>query len=301
MLSSPDRPRNDRRLLAAALALSILIHLAGGGLWGYLGHRLAALARLVPIARPTPEVVALSDAIRIEKRSVPPAVRRNRATKPQQRRLAPRAVPRVAVAEPVPTAAPTVVPSAAPTAPPTVRPQRGTIHVPARAAASASRAALSAQQLAALDAQFSKTIAQSHRALADIPKPTAPPAAMKRYDVLMSGKPQDVLNAEGECTEVRHDTSRSTEYVWYRCSIVYSDNFRETVTFPWPFRYPRGRAPLPGQVFDKQAPPSDFDLPKPFAPSRAVCSFYKPQCDALLARERAEGAPEYWTPRGESP
>jgi hypothetical protein len=38
-----------------------------------------------------------------------------------------------------------------------------------------------------------------------------------------------------------------------------------------------------------QPPPPGFALPQPFALSRAVCSFYRAQCEAVIQRETAAG------------
>ncbi|MDB5071212.1 MAG: hypothetical protein JWM87_2323, partial [Candidatus Eremiobacteraeota bacterium] len=174
----PERAdRRNRRLLPAALILSLLVHLAGGGVWGLFGHNIApAIAKLFPRPSPTPELVAISDAITIEKRSVPrPAVaaRTKQPRRPQPRRLA--QLPALQTM-PVPTLAPvpTAAPTAVPTTEPTYRPERGTIHharaeptpAPARPRDApqqqqSAKNGFSSQQLAALDAQFSRTIAQA--------------------------------------------------------------------------------------------------------------------------------------------
>jgi len=79
MISTSWRPRT-RRVLIAALILSVLIHLFGGALYDYGRHLLLAAHLLrEPIPKQDPNAyVATSDVIHIEKRAVP------RRTKPQR-------------------------------------------------------------------------------------------------------------------------------------------------------------------------------------------------------------------------
>ena len=198
----PQRDRRDRNVLTAALVLSLLLHLIAGGAWLLFAARVApVLAKLVPRPTPTPEFVATSDAITIERRTVPRAMRRSPAQRPRsqprpQRAAQQLAVPRAAVPlATLPTLPPPAPgrPAAEPTTVPTFPPRHATIHhpragaspapprfvaqhVPAAVAVphtarSSGRSAFSPQQIAALDAQFSKTIAQAQRALTDVPRP----------------------------------------------------------------------------------------------------------------------------------
>lgn len=311
----PERPdRTDRRLLPAALILSLLVHLAGGGVWGLFGHRIApAIAKMFPRPSPTPELVAISDAITIEKRSVPrpaKAARTKQPRRPQPRRLAQlpalQALP-VPTLAPVPTAAPTAVP----TTEPTYRPERGTIHhapaeptQPPRRPREApalvqqpARNGFSSQQLAALDAQFSRTIAQAQRSLTDVPMQKRPPARnpeQRRYDAVMAGTPEQFLSAQGECVSIQSNGNRSFIDRYLRCVITYSDGYFEQVSFPWAFHFTRRNDPFQYDdssyhPFPMQPPPDAFALPHPFALSRAICSFYRAECQSVITRERANG------------
>lgn len=321
VLSSPERPRDDRRLLVVALVLSILIHLITGGVFTFWGHRIAEVAaRMLPHPKPTPEqLAATSDVITIEKRPVPREVHRQPATRPAHRspqsvaqRPVERAIP-VPTLAPIPTIAPTSAPTSAPTtvatAAPSAPPRRAKIHRgnPVHIAMSGAAAqhsnthsqpqterkaatgAFSPEQVAALNAQFSQTIQQAQQSLTDTPRQTKPPSTTKRYSLIMNGKPEDVLDAQGYCRPLQTQDLGPTTYVYYQCSIVYSDRYTENVSFPWPFRFPRGREPRPGDTFAKQGPPDGFSLPHPFALSRAVCSFYRKECDAVISSEQASG------------
>ncbi len=79
MISTSWRPRT-RRVLIAALILSVLIHLFGGALYDYGRHLLLAAHLLrEPVPKQNPNAfVATSDVIHIEKRAVP------RRTTPQR-------------------------------------------------------------------------------------------------------------------------------------------------------------------------------------------------------------------------
>ncbi|HEY0381279.1 MAG TPA: hypothetical protein VGC72_03675 [Candidatus Elarobacter sp.] len=328
----PERDRRGRRLIVVALILSLLVHAAGGGAWEFFARRVGpAVAKLLPHPKPTPdEYVATSDAITIEKRTVPRAMRRTPPQRPPSRPR-PRRVAQAPAPQPMPVAVPTLpppaagVPTAEPTAVPTYRPQRGTIHhpragataAPPRAVAlnprttttatkattatsSSARGAFSPQQMAALDAQFSKTIAQAQRSLSDVPPQTrrAARSTMKHYQLVMAGSRGDLTSAQGQC--------RATQ-TWYRgpvvwhymdCDFIYTDGFSEHVLIPWPQQFARNDDPSdhPYKMYPVEEPPPGWVLPRPFAFSRLVCIFYKNECQALVDRERANGDPNYAPP-----
>ena len=308
----PRRDRRDRNVLTVALAISLLLHLVGAGAWVLFAPRVATvLAKLVPRPTPTPEFVATSDAITIERRTVPRAMRRSPArpphAQPRPRRVAQQlTVPRAALP---PAALPTLPPpvqqpATEPTAVPTYPPRDATIHHPRVGAApqtarSSARSAFSPQQIAALDAQFSKTIAQAQRSLTDVPRQARRPATtMKRYQLVMAGSRGDLTSAQGQC--------RATQ-TWYRgpmvwhymdCDFIYTDGFSEHVLIPWPQQFPRNDDPEdhPYKMYPVEEPPAGWQLPHPFAFSRLICIFYKGECQALIDRERANGDPNYAPP-----
>jgi hypothetical protein len=332
----PERAGDQHRrpLLTLAITFSLLMHLAGAGVWLYFNRELAPLvAKFLPRPSPTPEIVALSDAITIEKRTVPrqsrrsqphPATRRA-VSRPQPQRVAqlpaPPAPP-IPTLAPLPTTeptrAPTREPTTAPTAEPTYRPLRGNVHHP-RAAPTpepqrappvtppqtqvvkqqpSSRNAFSPQQIAALDAQFQRTIDASRRSLTDVPPQRRPPARnpqQRRYEAIMAGTPEMFFAAaQGDCIDLEDTVTRGPVHVYYiRCTIRYPDDYFENVSYPWPYKFPASADPFqqpPGAlIFHGQGPPPGFVLPPNFALSRAICSFYRAQCERLIERERAAG------------
>ncbi len=330
----PERDERGRNLLVVALVLSLVVHLAGAGAWELVARRLApVVAKLLPHPSPTPaEFVATSDAITIEKRTVPRAMRRMPAQRPP-RRPRPQRVAQAQAPPPVPrhvtVAVPTLpppamgVPSAEPTAVPTYRPRHGTIHQPlpgttqpprtvARTTSAtttssagttqsrpAARGAYTAQQIAALDAQFSKTIAQAQRSLTDVPQQRRRPATtMKHYQLVMAGSRGDLTSAQGQCRPTQ--TWYRGNVVWHfmDCDFIYTDGFSEHVLIPWPHQFPRNDDPVdhPYKLYVVQEPPAGWPLPHPFPFSRMVCIFYKAECQALVDRERANGSPNYAPP-----
>ena len=321
----PQRDRRNRNVLTVALALSLLLHLIAGGAWVLFAPRVApVLAKLMPRPTPTPEFVATSDAITIEKRTVPRAMRRSPAQRPRAQPRPQRAAQQLTMPRPaVPLAAlPTLAPPARgrattePTAVPTFPPQPATIHHP-RAGASAApprivaqhvqpnaarssvRGAYSPQQIAALDAQFSKTIAQAQRALTDVPRQTRRPATtMKHYQLVMAGSRGDLTSAQGQCRPTQ--TWYRGPVVWHYmdCDFIYTDGFAEHVLIPWPQHFSRNDDPAdhPFKIYPVGEPPPGWTLPHPFAFSRLVCVFYRAECQALIDRERANGDPNYAPP-----
>ncbi len=313
-----------RRLLVIALVLSLLVHAGGAGVARWWWPSIArAVAKVLPQPTPSPEIVALSDAITIEKRTVPRPSRRNPQQQPHraqpQRRPQPRTVARLPAVEkiivptlaPIPTQAPTVAPTVQPTSEPTLRPRHGTIHrvvavaprarptvepTPAPQTAQQSEKTAFQQKLARYQSQWSRTIAQAQRSLYQVPPQRRPPARMPdqpQYPHIMDGTPEKFLTAQGTCDPLEAYWHEPVVFRYLRCDITYSDGHFEEVSLPWPFRFTRRSDPFdPSRgriVFPMQAPPDGFVLPAHFALSRAVCSFFRDRCQRVLDAERANG------------
>jgi len=279
-----------RRLLLAALVLSLLIHAVAGGL-------LARLARLAPHAVP-PDDAAAADRVAIERieptpRPTPTPVRQPTPTptpivRPRARPALPRTAtaPRIAREQPPPApAAPREIARVVPHAPPEPR-----AHEPAHTAFSQS-------QIDAMNTQFRSTIASAQQAVAQGPAASGGSDAgsaattMKRYTSVSFGSPADVLGG-GLCDNLSETTHGDRTYIYWQCRIHYDDGYTETVAFPWPFVYSRGHTPRPREPFPEQPPPQGFQLPQVFALSREVCYYFRDRCDAVIRRERAD----YGTP-----
>ena len=292
----PARTGRRRRGLLAALAASVLLHAFGGSI----------LARL-PRLETAREEVAGAQRITVE-HVVPTPV--------------PTPTPAPPTPAPLPTPTPVPRPSAAPavprlaTAPRSVAVRRAPPHLIAphelartvphaspqpRQIAAPAHVAYSASQLASLDAQFRGTIASAQHAIAEGPPQTGgtgtgTASTMKRYKALTTGYPADILGGGGLCDNLDEQTRGAYTYIYWQCRVRYDDGYTETVAFPWPFVYPRGHTPRPNENFPAQPPPPGFHLADVFALSRQVCYYFRDRCDAVLARERAAGAPDYGTP-----
>jgi hypothetical protein len=299
----PERDHRSRRFLALALVLSLLVHFAGGSLW-------ALLARSVRTLKHEPEQVARTEPITIERLRPPsptpvptpeptprPRVAQNRphATRlppaqqaPPRRRETPRLVQPTFAPNPEPTTAPRIAKIHVP------RAQRvAMVRVPHGSRGAASKSG--AIDVGALDAQFRQTIAQAQHDVATTPQPAAAVSTMKRYDRYLMGNIDDVTGANGSCDPL-DDGSNRGGYIWYylRCTVRYADGYVESVTFPWPFKFTRANDPFyrhdgRRHEFPGQPPPPGFVLPHPFALTRAVCTYYREECKAVIDRERANG------------
>lgn len=301
----PERAHRGRRFLALALALSVLLHFAGGSLWALLARSTRALMH-------EPEVAVRTQSITIELLRPPsptPVPTPVPTSRPQvaQSRPHPTRLPPSEQAPPRRRLTPRVVqPTFAPNAEPTAAPRVAQIHVPrsqrvamvrvphgSRGSASSSGTI----DVGALDAKFRQTIAQAQHDVATTPVPAAPAAGstMKRYDKYLAGNIEDVTGGNGSCDPL-DDGSNHGGYTWYylRCTVHYEDGYTESVAFPWPFKFTRANDPFirhdgRRHEFPGQPPPDGFVLPHPFALSRAVCAFYRDECKAVIDKERANG------------
>lgn len=287
-------------MLLLALTLSLLVHVFGGGIASWL-------ARRGPHAPPPSEDVADAQRISVE-RAVPtpkptPTPRPTSVPTPEP---TPTPIPRfsAAPAVPRPRSAPRVVAPRIVASRPIAPHELARVNPRASAqprSVPAARGAYTSGQLESLDAQFRSTIASAQRAVAEAPaqtggagRGTAP--TMKRYQALATGYPADILGGGGLCDNLDEQTRGAVTYIYWRCRVRYDDGYTETVAFPWPFAYPRGHTPRPNENFPAQPPPGGFHLAEVFGLSRQVCYYFRDRCDAVLAKERAAGAPDYGTP-----
>ena len=321
----PERDRRGRKLLVAALVLSLLVHLAGGGAWVLFARRVApVLAKLLPHPKPTPdEFVATSDAITIERRTVPRAMRRRRRSRRRagRARAASRRLPRRSpcrsrahaaaarrgVADAEPTAVPTYRAAARHDPPSAARRERGAARR-RRASARrrrqheqpAARGAFSPQQIAALDAQFSKTIAQAQRALTDVPPQSAPPRdddeALPARDGRLARRPHVGARPVPRDADV---VPRAAGVALHGLRLRLHRRLQRARAHPVAAAVRaqrRSRGPSRTRCIRSRSRRRAGTLPHPFAFSRLVCIFYKNDCQALIDRERANGDPNYAPP-----
>jgi hypothetical protein len=303
------RAPRTRRLLIAGFALSVVIHLFGGALWAHGSHVIARIMRRLPEQHAREQEIATSDVVHLERRTIPRPARASRA-RPAQAGRQPNPMPRrepapvvrarlpELAASPSPLRAPEIA-HRAPHAPPQPRVASAGIpkthapkpHAPKPRAAKLgaakanaappgasrpdvakpeARNALSAAQLAQLNAQFAQTIAASHLDLATIQKQTEErPVATKRYPMQFAGMQANLQRGEGYI-EPTTMGQRIGGTVWYYTHYTYMwpDGHLEDDDIPWPFRYPvqRDLFALHIHLIPLQLPPPGFQLTRPIKP-----------------------------------
>jgi hypothetical protein len=278
-MSAASEAGRSNRILRVAIAASLLVHLVLGLLFVLTEHELDRLLHVDrPHVRPTPpsdEIVTISSALHIEKRAKPVPVQasaRSAARRPQtarHARTAPApqqvaAVPRAAVAAPSGRAASRLrhelaSETNAATAPPQTSPEKTVARVerPAAAArpAPASRSnKLSDAQLAKIEHDLAKTIAQS-RAQADPlrVKPEAP-AAPKSYRLQMHGVFGNLHRGQGQYYPVRGWHADGVDWYYVSYEFTYADGTYETGNVPWPIHFTPGSDPFVNGLTNVQLP-----------------------------------------------
>lgn len=267
MITSRKRPRT-RHLLIAAIVASVLIHLFGGALWPRFARAIAAAGP--PAPRETD--VAISDVIHLEKRVIP---------RPQQKRRQP-PPPRTQVAAPSirPLPRPEILrkPAAAHVARANPEIAHVALHEPerfaqktagAQAQAEQRNSTLSSQQIAQLDAQFAKTIAEAHQDVTTIAQRTqSPAAATKHYHMSFEGIHANLQRGEGTIEPTKSERIGNTMWYYTRYTFMYPDGHIEEDDIPWPFHYPidsdpfaRGQRKIP-----LQEPPAGYRPNRPLQP-----------------------------------
>jgi hypothetical protein len=289
MVTTRWTPRTQR-LFAAALALSVLIHLFGGALWAHANHLVAQIMRRLPEQQPREMEVATSDVVRLEHRTVPRPAQASRPRPvarpipqrrpPAEKRIAVRPFPPVTkpvgrAPKPAPSAASEIAHRSVHAPLHAAQPERTKTDVaqaaPRSAPPTAARqSALSAARLAQLNAQFAQTIASSHVDLATIQKQSEErPVAVKHYPMQFTGLQARLERGEGYI-EPTTMGQRIGDTVWYYTHYTYMwpDGHLEDDDIPWPFRYPVGHDlfALRIHLIPLQFPPPGFRLTRPLKP-----------------------------------
>ncbi len=269
MITSSREPRKRTRVLRLAIAGSVIVHLllvllmlAAYDVVNRISPRLA-----VPRQPQSDEIVTLSSAIRIERRSRPvpshpaPPARTRVTPRREKRTIAQAYVPpapavhhelskRSAHATPVPriTAPPATAP---PTSAPQQRrspPERRVALVPRvsqQAAAPAQRAAqFSPAQIAAIQSDLAHSIAAdrgAHDPLSDVARPVHVATTTRRSAVDFSGVDASMNGFEGLCEPLKSWPSGSYVYFYLTCRVVHDDGLVREEALPWPVRYPARR------------------------------------------------------------
>lgn len=284
-----------RPYLTIALLISLVLHLIGVLIYGDWSRVL--LARLAH-QQPKDEMVATSDVVHIEKRTVPRvAVRRPVPQSPPQPKpqTQPRRIAQVPVERPIPQPTPVPTPARHEVAHVVARaPAQPVVTVTSRPAAATQPARpgqeLNQTQLSQLDRQFQRTIAQAQADVTNVKPPKLPPSTVKHYDLVMQGAIADFQTAEATYEVLQSGRAGERDWYYLRVHVIWPDGYGETVDIPWPIYFPEDNDPIAvDRIFHDIPPPPDFQLPHPFALSRIVCVYFRKECQAVIDAEEVNG------------
>lgn len=272
----PRPRRRTRNFLVLALILSALIHLAGGGLWGFFARVLARIAPHPVFMASLQETPAPNaEIIRIERR--PPA-----AARPLHEDRAPTVAPHP---HPKPTIAPAPPPPHheiahlrvhAPAQPPAAHAKSVALELPphprrvAAVPVPDTKPALSDRRLAQLGQDFSKTIADSRETLAGVQSQSehAQIITIKHYGVAFSGIHEGMNPGDGEIFALSQQRVGDTMWYYTRYTYLHGDGTYESDDIPWPFHYPVGDDPFArhDKRIPLQPPPPGYKPNRPLKP-----------------------------------
>ncbi|HTV74710.1 MAG TPA: hypothetical protein VME66_13520 [Candidatus Acidoferrales bacterium] len=250
------RWRTDRALLVA-LILSLVLHFSGAALYGLLARQLVRLHLASPHPSPTEEVVSISSAITIDKRTHPVVVQHVTPRRPVVRvaqvpvqptlpkvqivvpRYKPPAVLKPELARPVPHSIPQGKP-----APKSVQVALAPHEPQQTTRTTTGSAMLTPQQLAQLNQDFSQTISQAKSVNDPLKVPDQPQETEKRYRLQFAGATGGLGLCEGRWWPIKSWQEGGYDYYYASYDCVWPDGTYEDGGVPWPFRYPASRDPL---------------------------------------------------------
>jgi hypothetical protein len=265
-----SQDRGDR-VLRAAVAVSVLVHVLGFFLYGIASRQISHV-RFAPAPTPPPDaIVTISNAIRIEKRARPRPVPRPRpphAARPRPAVARPQSVAAVPQPAAVPRplaqmeSAPKVralheldktLQQAPPNRPRTVRATAAPHAVPneqSREGKASQRVAferrrtqpsrssrLSEARIAQMNEAFDRTLSQLRRENDPLAVRTEAPAAPKRYKIQMIGVNGDLRYGQGYYYPIRSWKSDGFDYYYVSYDFTWADGTYESGGVPWPIRF----------------------------------------------------------------
>jgi hypothetical protein len=262
-----------------------------------------------PETKDKDEIVTISSAPRMAKKAVPvPVVRPKAVPRPPQ----PQSIPRQELIphplhQPVAVVPPSrelhelakQAPSALPNPPKTIRERKVTDEpsapprtpspekVVARAdqaprslpQRSSHSAQFSEQQLAQINRDLSRTIAQARSANDPLRVPNQPPAAsFKRYRVQMLGALGPMRNGEGYYFPIRGWHNGGYDYYYVSYEFTYADGTYESGGVPWPIRFLPSEDPFAnpeiGKLRRTQLPPPPPGYSPPANLGKALRAYF---------------------------
>lgn len=278
MISARGRART-RRFLLIGLMLSLMVHLAGGSLYGLLAQYVVkAMPQLA--SKQSPQLPK-SDIIRLEKApTVPRPIVAAAPPKPRTK-LPPPPAPAPHVA-PQPIVAPAEqrheLAHIKIHAPRQTAPSRGEgvaeiPHevLPAAAPPAPKRPQYSDEQLAQLNGSFQQAIAASHQTLAqaNAAMDTAPVITSKHFQMTFNGIHEGMNPGDGIISILGPGERRGNQtWYWTHYEYMYADGHVEEDDIPWQFHYPVNDDPFArhDRRVPLQAPPQGFVPNRPLKP-----------------------------------
>jgi hypothetical protein len=257
MITTAEEPRNGSRVIRIAIGGSVLVHavfvvlvlLAGS----QLGHLLARITpQTVPTRPPQDEIITISSAARIAPKANP--VRPAPPQRVVQSRPPPRPPQRVAVQSQTITQ-PTYQP------PPGLKHElsRQDLHAPRQPSKSATASPqprqiayrppapnslpqrkspqLTREQIARMDQEFAKTIAQTRSLVNPLRVNPDPAAAPKRYRIQLAGVLGHLHHGQGIYYPIKGWRSGGFDYYYVAYEFTYPDGTLETGNVPWPIHF----------------------------------------------------------------
>jgi hypothetical protein len=274
MISARGRART-RRFLLIGLMLSLMVHLAGGSLYGLLAR--VVVKEMPQLASRQSPRLPKSDVIRLEK--APPKAAPLAVAKPQPKPPPPPPpAPRV---RPVPVVAPPeqhhelahlTVHAPRQTAPSRGEGRAELPHVirPAATPKTPRQQYYSENQLAQMQGSFQQSIASTHQSLAqaNAAMDTAPVTTQKHFQMNFNGIHEGMNPGDGIITYIKYERRGDTMWYWTHYEYMYGDGHVEEDDIPWPFHYPIHDDPFArhDRRIPLQAPPADYKPNRPLKP-----------------------------------
>jgi hypothetical protein len=296
--SDYEKPPEQGRTIRIALVLSVLVHLVLALFYVSASGLLSKLHLIPPPKPPDQQVVSISSSRKLEKRPkpkpVPQPVRMTRPPPPPPPQVVqpvPRRVAQVpAGAPPVPSkqrhelskAAPSAPPEpprtikakepsdtpTAPASPPPSSPPKQQVALAEHPTPSEKTtkqnptrsSRMSEQQIAAVERDLSKTIAQ---AKADT-NPLAvsqqqDDGAPKHYAIQMLGAMAKFRGYQGLCDPIKDWEADGYNYYYVACNVAFTDGTLQRQPVPWPVRFKANADPFNGTL--RQSQPLSGPLP----------------------------------------
>ncbi len=260
-----DRPRDDDRRARIAIGVSIVVHLLAVFIYFGLAGLFARLHLFPPPKPKEDQTTMITSTITFERRPKPKraAPRPPPPSVPQRQAVASVPVPQ-RVLEPPPVPAPIKRPElakeapTAPPAPPTIPPSEpprkiARVQLPSTSehVATAQRPSppsqLSQEQLAAVERDLARTVAQARADTNPLPVTSAEPAGPKHYQMQMFGRrTSDLREAQGVYYPIKGWQDGGWDYYYVSANVTLPDGSVKVEAIPWPIRFRWNADPFNG-------------------------------------------------------